>query len=90
MTFAEAVSGAVTQAGLRLGQASTLLRQGWNRLGVLLKGQMPQGLYARSLLIIVTPMVLLQAVVAFVFMERHWQTVTRRLSASALDALLVE
>src|SRR5439155_544307 len=38
--------------------------------------------YGRSLLIIVTPMVILQSVVAFVFMERHWNTVTRRLSAA--------
>ncbi len=33
---------------------------------------MPKGLYARALLIIIAPMVLLQSVVAFVFMERHW------------------
>ena len=31
---------------------------------------MPKGLYARSLIIIITPIVLLQAFVAFVFMER--------------------
>ena len=43
---------------------------------------MPTGLYARSLLIIIAPMVILQSVVAFVFMERHWNTVTRRLSAA--------
>ncbi len=41
---------------------------------------MPKGLYARSLLIIIIPMVLLQSVVAFVFMERHWESVTKRLS----------
>lgn len=41
---------------------------------------MPTGLYARSLIIIIAPMVLLQSVVAYVFMERHWQTVTQRLS----------
>ncbi len=41
---------------------------------------MPKGLYGRSLLIVLTPMVILQSVVAFVFMERHWQTVTFRLS----------
>ena len=35
---------------------------------------MPKGLYARSLLIIIAPMVILQSVVAFVFMERHWNT----------------
>ncbi len=45
----------------------------------------PKGLYARSLIIIIAPMVLLQSVVAFVFMERHWQTVTQRLSASVVQ-----
>lgn len=43
---------------------------------------MPTGLYARSLIIIVAPMVILQSVIAFVFLERHWNTVTRRLSAA--------
>ena len=45
---------------------------------------MPKGLYARSLIIIITPVVLLQAIVAFVFMERHCQTVTARLSAAVV------
>ncbi|WP_407066938.1 ATP-binding protein [Hohaiivirga grylli] len=44
--------------------------------------KMPKGLYARSLIIIIAPMVLLQSVIAYVFMERHWQTVTQRLSAA--------
>ncbi|MEP9352919.1 ATP-binding protein [Xanthobacter sp. KR7-65] len=42
----------------------------------------PKGLYPRSLLIIVTPMVILQSVVAFVFMERHYNKVTSHLSAA--------
>lgn len=47
---------------------------------------LPKGLYARALIIIITPIVLLEGVVAFVFMERHWQAVTRRLSeATARD-----
>jgi two-component system osmolarity sensor histidine kinase EnvZ len=54
----------------------------WDWWGRLVRSVMPTGLYARSLLIIVTPMVILQSVVAFVFMERHWNTVTRRLSAA--------
>ena len=33
----------------------------------------------------IVPMVVLQSVVAFVFMERHWNTVTRRLSAAGQD-----
>jgi len=42
--------------------------------------RMPKGLFPRSLLIIVMPMVILQSVIAFVFLERHWELVTRRLS----------
>ena len=49
-------------------------------LGQAFKDWMPKGLYARALLIIIVPMVLLQSVIALVFMERHWNTVTRRLS----------
>src|SRR5262249_6786824 len=43
---------------------------------------LPKGLYARALIIIIAPIVLLESVIAFVFMERHWQSVTRRLSES--------
>src|SRR5690606_10754701 len=47
---------------------------------------LPKGLYARALIIIIAPIVLLESVVAFVFMVRHWQAVTRRLSeATARD-----
>lgn len=50
----------------------------------------PKGLYARALIIIITPIVLLEGVVAFVFMERHWQSVTHRLSeATARDVAAV-
>ncbi len=48
----------------------------------LLGQYMPKGLYARALVIVITPVVLLQSVVAYVFMERHWQTVTQRLSSA--------
>ncbi|AXK84198.1 HAMP domain-containing protein [Pseudolabrys taiwanensis] len=49
-----------------------------------LNGVMPKGLYARALLIIIAPMVILQSVIAFVFMERHWNLVTQRLSADVV------
>lgn len=42
----------------------------------------PKGLYARALIIIIAPILILQSVLVFVFMERHWNTVTRRLSAA--------
>src|SRR5919204_1506891 len=63
-----------------------------NRMSGKLKSWMPTGLYARALLIMIVPMVILQSVVAFVFMERHWNTVTRRLSAAVTQdiAALIE
>jgi two-component system osmolarity sensor histidine kinase EnvZ len=56
-----------------------------DRLGNAFKNFMPKGLYARALLIMIVPMVVLQSVVAFVFMERHWNTVTRRLSGAVVQ-----
>jgi two-component system osmolarity sensor histidine kinase EnvZ len=64
---------------------SKLLAYGWDRAGRWLNGVMPKGLYARALLIIIAPMVILQSVVAFVFMERHWTLVTQRLSAGVVQ-----
>ncbi|HVX91733.1 MAG TPA: ATP-binding protein [Xanthobacteraceae bacterium] len=66
----------------RIRDAADRLSNLWDAFGRWFKGMMPTGLYARSLLIIIVPMVVLQSVVAFVFMERHWNTVTRRLSAA--------
>src|SRR5215217_9623917 len=54
----------------------------YGRFASWLGGLMPKGLYARSLIIIIAPVVLLQSVIAYVFMERHWQLVTKRLSAA--------
>ncbi|HEX3859521.1 MAG TPA: HAMP domain-containing protein, partial [Pseudolabrys sp.] len=58
---------------------------GWRRMGHWLTSVLPKGLYARALLIIIAPMVILQSVVAFVFMERHWSLVTQRLSAGVVQ-----
>jgi two-component system osmolarity sensor histidine kinase EnvZ len=65
-----------------LGQPRTVARGLLRRTGRWITGVLPKGLYARSLIIIITPVVLLQSVVAYVFMERHWQLVTQRLSAA--------
>ncbi|QRM44853.1 ATP-binding protein [Rhizobium sp. BG4] len=53
---------------------------GWKWFTRFLRRRLPTGIYVRSLLIIIMPMLLLQSVVAAVFMERHWQMVTQRLS----------
>jgi two-component system osmolarity sensor histidine kinase EnvZ len=59
-------------------------RARWQEFARWVAGLMPKGLYARSLLIVILPMVILQSVVAYFFMERHWQTVTFRLSAGVV------
>jgi two-component system osmolarity sensor histidine kinase EnvZ len=58
---------------------------GWRRLARWMNSVMPKGLYARALLIIIAPMVILQSVIAFVFMERHFNVVTQRLSAGVVQ-----
>lgn len=66
----------------RLRRAALAFSNGWTRFWRIFAIYMPKRLYARSLLIIITPMILLQSVVTLVFMERHWQTVTQRLSTA--------
>jgi two-component system osmolarity sensor histidine kinase EnvZ len=46
------------------------------------EGVLPRTLLGRSILIVVTPVVLLQVVLAWVFYDSHWSTVTRRLAQS--------
>ncbi|MGI8526329.1 MAG: ATP-binding protein [Pseudolabrys sp.] len=75
--------GAATLRGLRT--AFTGAGEAYRRIGRRLKGIMPKGLYARALLIIIIPMVMLQSVIAYIFMERHWNLVTQRLSAGVVS-----
>lgn len=70
-------------AGLRsIKTVFSRIGEGYDRLGTWLNARLPKGLYARTLLILLTPIVLLQSVLTFVFMERHWNLVTQRLSAA--------
>ena len=59
--------------------------------GFSLKRFLPRGLFGRALIIIVAPIVLLQAIIAYVFFERDLDTTTRRLArdVAADIALLV-
>ena len=63
------------------------ITQPWDRFGRWLKSVMPKGLYARSLLIIIVPMVVLQSVVALLFLERHWDLVTNYLSSAVTQEI---
>jgi two-component system osmolarity sensor histidine kinase EnvZ len=63
------------------------LAEPWLRLSRQLKALTPTGLYARSLLIIILPMVIAQSVVAFLFMERHWDLVTKYLASAVTQEI---
>jgi len=69
----------------RIHAALGQIPEGWRRMSRAFNSVMPKGLYARALLIIILPMVILQSVVAFVFMERHWSVVTQRLSGAVVQ-----
>ena len=49
---------------------------------IFLKRFLPKTLLGRSLMIIVTPLIILQVVSAIIFFDRHWETVTRRLTSA--------
>ena len=79
LSAASAAASAASHVGEHV--ASPITRP-WDRFTDWLKSVMPKGLYARSLLIIIVPMVVLQSVVAFMFMDRQWSLVTRYLSSA--------
>ena len=55
-------------------------RVAWREVARRVAALTPKGLYARSILIVILPMVILQSVITFIFLERHWALVTNRLS----------
>lgn len=52
------------------------------RLSRAIRRMMPKNLFARALIIIVAPVFISQAVLSFIFIDRHWELVTRRLCNS--------
>lgn len=47
-----------------------------------IKRFLPRSLLGRSLMIIVTPLIVLQVVSTWIFYDRHWETITRRLASA--------
>ena len=47
-----------------------------------IKQFLPRSLLGRSLLIIVMPLIILQVVSTWIFYDRHWETITRRLATA--------
>jgi two-component system osmolarity sensor histidine kinase EnvZ len=85
MTALDTGIAALRSAAGRARSAANWLYRVYGGVSDVFKSAMPKGLYGRALLIIIAPMVLLQSVVAFVFMERHWNLVTQRLSAAVVQ-----
>ncbi|MBV8888346.1 MAG: two-component sensor histidine kinase [Alphaproteobacteria bacterium] len=54
-----------------------------------IKRVLPKTMFGRSLLIIVMPLVLVQLIATWVFYDRHWETVSRRLSADVAGDVAV-
>ncbi len=81
------VATAANAAATGLSYVTGPITQPWDRFARWLKSVMPKGLYARSLLILLVPMVVLQSVVAFMFMERHWSLVTKYLSSAVTQEI---
>ncbi len=75
LTAANAAAGAA-------GSIAAPITGPWGRLTLWLKTMLPKGLYARALLIIIVPMVVLQSVVAFMFVDRQWSVVNYYLSSA--------
>lgn len=47
-----------------------------------IKSYTPRGLFSRTILIFVIPAILVQLVTTFVFYNRHWETIARRLTSN--------
>jgi two-component system osmolarity sensor histidine kinase EnvZ len=59
---------------------ATGIRSLYRRVVAGLHDAMPRGLFARALIIIIMPVITLQALIVFVFTERHWWEVTTQLT----------
>ena len=62
------------------------------RIARALKAALPRNLFGRALVIIVAPVILLQAILGYVFLDRHWDVMTRRLCrgvAGDVSAIIV-
>jgi two-component system osmolarity sensor histidine kinase EnvZ len=73
---------AANAAATAAGSIAAPISGRWGRFTLWLKMVLPKGLYARALLIVIVPMVVLQSLVAFMFVERQWSLVNYYLSSA--------
>ena len=80
-------AGHVVTAANAVAGAAGYITGPWDRFTRWLRSVMPHGLYARALLIIIMPIVVLQSIVAFLFVERQWSVVTYYLSSAVTQEI---
>jgi two-component system osmolarity sensor histidine kinase EnvZ len=79
------VATATEQAESRLPEKNQRIRRAYKRLQMISASVLPKRLYARALIIIIAPIVLLQSVLVYLIMERHWEYVTKHLSRATVQ-----
>lgn len=80
-------AGHVVSAASAVKGAAGYVTGPWSRFTHWLRSVMPTGLYARALLIVIIPMVLLQTVFALMFVERQSSLVTYYLSSAVTQEI---
>ena len=75
-------AGHVVTAANAIAGAAGYITGPWDRFTRWLRSVMPHGLYARALLIVIVPLVVLQSIVAFLFVERQSSVVNFYLSSA--------
>jgi two-component system, OmpR family, osmolarity sensor histidine kinase EnvZ len=75
-------AGHVVTAANAVAGATGYITGPWDRFTRWLRSVMPHGLYARALLIVIMPLVVLQSIVAFLFAERQSSVVNFYLSSA--------
>jgi two-component system osmolarity sensor histidine kinase EnvZ len=75
-------AGHVVTAANAVAGAAGYITGPWDRFTRWLRSVMPHGLYARALLIVIMPLVVLQSIVAFLFAERQSSVVNFYLSSA--------
>src|SRR6202046_2224954 len=80
-------AGHVVTAANGVGSAVTYVTGPWDRFTRWLRSVMPHGLYARALLIVIMPLVVLQSIVAFLFVERQSSVVNYYLSSAVTQEI---
>jgi two-component system, OmpR family, osmolarity sensor histidine kinase EnvZ len=75
-------AGHVVTAANAVAGAAGYVTGPWDRFTRWLRSVMPHGLYARALLIVIMPLVVLQSIVAFLFVERQSSVVNFYLSSA--------